>query len=103
MKAIKYLFVGALLVLFSAPAMAQDEEQAIIDNITRVIKNNKGGNYETIEDEVDRVRKKNKKKPHVLTAMGVAFKENTFHMMTTGIIKQCLAKLAANTFALGIR
>lgn len=35
--------------------------------------------------------------------MGVAFKKNTFHMMTTGIIKQCLAKLAANTFALGIR
>lgn len=35
--------------------------------------------------------------------MGVAFKENTFHMMMTGIIKQCLAKLAANTFALGIR
>ena len=75
MKAIKYLFVGALLVLFSAPAMAQDEEQAIIDNITRVIKNNKGGNFETIEDEVDRVRKKNKKKPRVLVAMGTAFKE----------------------------
>ncbi len=75
MKTIKYLFVGALLVLFSAPAMAQDEEQAIIDNITRVIKNNKGGNFETIEDEVDRVRKKNKKKPRVLVAMGTAFKE----------------------------
>ena len=46
MKTIKYLFVGALLMLFSAPVMAQDEDQATIDNITRVIKNNKGGNYE---------------------------------------------------------
>ena len=34
--------------------------------------------------------------------MGVAFKENTFHMMTTGIIKQCLAKLATDAFSLCI-
>jgi len=58
----------------SAPAVAQDEDQATINAITKVIKENKGG-YDAIKDEVKAVFKKNKKNAKVLTAMGVAFKE----------------------------
>ncbi len=74
MKAIKYLFIGALMLVFSVPAVAQDEDQATINAITRVIKENKGG-FDAIKDEVKSVYKKNKKNAKVLTAMGVAFKE----------------------------
>ena len=42
MKAIKYLFIGALMLVFSVPAVAQDEDQATINAITKVIKENKG-------------------------------------------------------------
>ena len=74
MKAIKYLFIGALMLVFSAPAMAQDEDQATINAITKVIKENKSG-FDAIEDQVKQVYKKNKKNAKVLTAIGVAFKE----------------------------
>lgn len=74
MKAIKYLFIGAMMLVFSAPAMAQDEDQATINAITKVIKDNKSG-FDAIKDEVKAVYKKNKKNAKVLTAMGVAFKE----------------------------
>ena len=74
MKAIKYLFIGAMMLGFCAPAVAQDEDQATINAITKVIKENKGG-YDAIKDEVKAVFKKNKKNAKVLTAMGVAFKE----------------------------
>ena len=74
MKAIKYLFIGALMLVFSVPAVAQDEDQATINAITKVIKDSKG-NTEAIKDEVKAVYKKNKKNAKVLTAMGVAFKE----------------------------
>jgi tetratricopeptide (TPR) repeat protein len=74
MKTIKYLFIGALMLVFSAPAVAQSEDQATIDAITKVIKNS-NGNTESIKDEVKAVYKKNKKNPAVLVAMGNAFKE----------------------------
>ena len=74
MKAIKYLFIGALMLVFSVPAVAQDEDQATINAITKVIKDNKNG-FDAIKDQVKDVYKKNKKNPKVLTAMGVAFKE----------------------------
>lgn len=74
MKAIKYLFIGALMLTCSAPAVAQDEDQATINAITKVIKENKSG-FDAIEDQVKQVYKKNKKNAKVLTAIGVAFKE----------------------------
>lgn len=74
MKAIKYLFIGALMLVFSVPAVAQDEDQATINAITKVIKENRGG-FDAIKDQVKDVYKKNKKNPKVLTAIGVAFKE----------------------------
>ncbi|MBQ8711481.1 MAG: hypothetical protein IJ551_01460 [Prevotella sp.] len=75
MKAFKYLFIGALMLVFSAPVMAQDaEEQATIDQITKLILNS-NGNTAAIADQVKQVYKKNKKKPVVLVAMGNAFKE----------------------------
>ena len=62
------------MLVFSAPAVAQSEDQATIDAITKVIKNS-NGNTESIKDEVKAVYKKNKKNPAVLVAMGNAFKE----------------------------
>jgi len=73
MKAIKYLFIGAMMLVFCAPAVAQDD-QATINAITKIIKDS-NGNTAAIKDQVKDAYKKNKKNPAVLTAMGVAFKE----------------------------
>ena len=72
MKTIKYLFIGALLAMSSAPVMAQEDHSAVIDQITKVIKA-KGPNVET---EVKNVVKANKKNADVLTAIGRAYLQN---------------------------
>ena len=45
MKAIKYVLAGALLLGSVAPTMAQQNEKAIIDHVSQVIKN-KGADFE---------------------------------------------------------
>ena len=44
MKAIKYVLAGALLLGSVAPAMAQQDEKAITDHVSQVIKN-KGADF----------------------------------------------------------
>ena len=60
------------MLALSVPTMAQDENQATIDAITKVIKSKPAD----LEDQVKAVYKKNKKKADVLVAMGRAFLEN---------------------------
>ncbi len=69
MKAIKYLLIGMLTTVVSAPAMAQEDHSAVINQITKVIKA-KGAN---VESEVKNVVKANKKNADVLTAIGRAY------------------------------
>jgi len=38
MKTIKYLFLGALTLSFSAPVAAQDQAKAVFDKATEIIK-----------------------------------------------------------------
>lgn len=68
MKAIKYLVMGALLV-GSAPAMAQNNNKAIIDNVTKII----ASKAPNTEDQVKEVFKANKKNPEVLVGIGQAY------------------------------
>lgn len=69
MKAIKYLLVGVLTLGFGMQSMAQEDNKATIDAITKVIK----ANPAAAKDQVKQVYKKNKKNPEVLTAIGRAY------------------------------
>ena len=71
MKAIKYLMIGALMTGFSATAMAQADNSAIINNITSVIKSKPAD----LKDQVKQVFKKNKKNPEVIVGIARAFYE----------------------------
>ncbi len=66
MKAIKYFFIGALMLSFSAPAAAQDETQAAIDQATQIIKSKASD----AAKQVQSIYKKNKKNGAVV--MGIA-------------------------------
>jgi len=68
MKAIKYVFLGALMLSFSAPAAAQ-EEKAAIDAATEIIK----GNAPDKLKQVQAIYKKNKKSGEVIVGIGRAF------------------------------
>ena len=57
------------MLALSVPAMAQDDNKATIDAITKVIKSKPAD----LEDQVKAVYKKNKKNEDVLVAMGRAF------------------------------
>jgi len=70
MKVTKYLLVGALMIGFSAPVMAQ-ENQSQIEAITKIIKNKPAD----LEDQIKAVYKKNKKKAEGRVGMGQAFLE----------------------------
>ena len=67
----KYVLLGALTLGFNAPAMAQADNKAIIENITKVIKSNPAD----LNDQVKAVYKKNKKNGEVLVGIGRAFYE----------------------------
>lgn len=67
MKAIKYLLVGALLIGFSAPSMAQDD--AAISQATQIIKSSGANAEKALKDII----KANKKNPAVLVGIGRAF------------------------------
>ncbi|MGI6223945.1 MAG: tetratricopeptide repeat protein [Prevotella sp.] len=68
MRAIKYVLLGALL-FGTAPAMAQNDNKAIIDNVTKII-SSKGPN---VADQVKDIYKANKKNPEVLVGIGQAY------------------------------
>ena len=69
MKAIKYILVGALLLGFAAPTMAQQNEKVIADRVSQVI-NNKGTDF---EKQVNQLYKDNKKDAQALLAIAKAF------------------------------
>lgn len=69
MKAIKYIMMGALMIAISTPVMAQDEDKATINAITKVIKSKAADT----EDQVKVVFKKNKKDAPVLVGIGQAY------------------------------
>ena len=68
MKAIKYLVIGALMLGFSAPAMAQDK--AVIDQVTKIIQSKTD-----VDKQLKPIVNANKKNPAMLTAIGRAFLE----------------------------
>ena len=71
MKTMKYLFAGALMLGFSAQAMAQDV-QAQIDAITKVVVS-ANGNAAAVKDQVKEYVKVNKKNAEALAGLGTAF------------------------------
>lgn len=71
MKVLKYVFVGALTLCFSAHAMAQDV-QSQIDAITKVVVANKN-NPDAIKDQIKEFVKVNKKNAVALAGLGRAY------------------------------
>ena len=69
MKTIKYLFVGALMMGFSAPVSAQTDNKAVIDQIADMLKSTTADT----PDQVKAVFKKNKKNGEVLVGIGRAY------------------------------
>ena len=70
MKAIKYVFLGALMLSISAPAAAQDEKAAI-DEATQIIKSGASD----ADKQVQAIYKKNKKNGEVIVGIGRAYFE----------------------------
>lgn len=68
MKAIKYVFLGALMLSVSAPAAAQDEKAAI-DQATQIIKSGAAD----AAKQVQAIYKKNKKSGEVIVGIGRAY------------------------------
>lgn len=71
MKVLKYFFVGALTLCFSAQAMAQDVK-AQVEAITKVIIANKN-NPDAVKDQVKEYVKLNKKNSTALAGLGRAY------------------------------
>ena len=71
MKQLKYVLVGALMLGFNAPAMAQQDNKAVIESIAKVIKSKSPD----VENQVKDVYKKNKKNPEVLVGIARAYYE----------------------------
>ena len=71
MKAIKYLFMGALLMGFSTGAVAQDGTKADVDAVKNLIKSNPAD----LAKQMKAFYGKNKKNPENLVAFGRAFYE----------------------------
>lgn len=74
MKAIKYLVIGALMTGIGAPAMAQQENKAAIDQISQVIKSNAADKGKQVENLIKTY--KLKKDAKALVAIGRAYLDN---------------------------
>ena len=68
MKAIKYFVLGAMMIGFGAPAMAQNNN-AVIEEVSKLIKTHGDG------EAIKAIFKANKKNPEVLLGMGRAYLE----------------------------
>lgn len=71
MKILKYVFVGAVLLGFSAPVMAQNV-QSQVDAIAKLVKANKD-NPKAIKDQIKDFEKANKKNATALAGLGRAY------------------------------
>lgn len=69
MKTVKYFIMGAMLLSFTASAVAQEDSKATIEAITKVIKSNPAD----LEDQVKDVVKKNKKNAEVIVGIAQAY------------------------------
>ncbi len=69
MKRLKFLLIGSFMLALTVPVMAQDDNKALIDEVTSLIKSNPSD----IEDQLKAIYKKNRKNEDVLLAMGRAF------------------------------
>lgn len=69
MKAFKYLIIGAAMAAVAAPAAAQSDTKAVIDQITKVIKSNAADK----EDQVKNLFKPYKKDAKVMVGIGRAY------------------------------
>ena len=70
MNAIKYLFLGALTLSFSAPAMAQDE-QSPVEAVKEILKNKPAD----AEKQIKGIYKSNKKNMDVVVGIARAYYE----------------------------
>ena len=61
MKAIKYLFVGALMLSFSAPVVAQDNKAAI-DEATQLVKSKADAKEVRLSGSQKRTKKSKKRR-----------------------------------------
>jgi tetratricopeptide (TPR) repeat protein len=71
MKAVKYLLLGVLSIGMSAPVMAQSDNKATIDAISKVIKSKQADAADQVKD----VFKKNKKNAEVMVGIARAYYE----------------------------
>ena len=69
MKAIKYLLVGAAIVTFTTNAVAQDDNTAVIDQVSKIIQSKSPDTA----DQIKTIFKENKKNAAVITAIGRAY------------------------------
>jgi tetratricopeptide (TPR) repeat protein len=69
MKTIKYLLLGAAMATFTTNAVAQNEHQAVIDQVTKIIESKAADTESQVKD----IFKANKKNADVLTAIGRAY------------------------------
>ena len=71
MRQMKYVLAGALMLGLSVPAVAQQDNKAVVESIAKVIKGNTGD----VDAQVKDVYKKNKKNPEVLVGIARAYFE----------------------------
>ena len=69
MKAIKYLFIGAMMIGFNAPSMAQEDHKSAIEQLTKVIKSDAADK----DVQIKNLFKDYKKDADVMVAMGRAY------------------------------
>ena len=69
MRVIKYLMIGAFMLGFAVPTIAQNEDKATIDQVNKIIKSKSPD----AANQIKEIYKKNKKNPAVLTAIGRAY------------------------------
>ncbi len=67
MKTIKYLFIGVLLTIVSAPAMAQLDGKAAVEQVAKILEN---GNSKEADKQIAAIAKPFKKDAVTLTAIG---------------------------------
>ena len=69
MRVIKYLMIGAFMMGFAVPTIAQNDDKATIDQVNKIIK----AKAPDAANQIKEIYKKNKKNPAVLTAIGRAY------------------------------
>lgn len=88
MKVVKYLLMGALVMSSAAPALAQEDSKAIIQQATSIIKSK----APDVADQIKDIAKKNKKNEEVLTGIGRAYLEVKDTANAADFVSRALAR-----------